>query len=377
MAAGSLHVVQFGSGNVLYGAERWILALIRYLDPERVRTTVVTIKDTPDCPTALVDEARRRGFAGHAIRAPGRLSPSGVRAFADFCREQRVDIVHSHGYKPDLYALLGRKRGGYRLLATPHGWGHDRTPQEVLYEAVDRLVFPFCDGVAPLSDDLLASVWRFPFLHPVTRLIVNGTDTGEVEEAPPSPLPGGCPEDAFVVGYVGQLIPRKGIDTLLSALAMLPADGWHCLIAGDGPERQRLAARAAALGLAEKVSFLGFRADRLGLMKRMGLFVLPSAKEGIPRVMMEAMAGAVPCAGSDIPGIRDLVRPGRTGWLFPHGDAAALAEVIQAAMADPARARAVAEAGRQRVLEHFSARRMAREYEALYAELMASGGGTG
>ncbi len=369
-SADRIHVVQYGSGNVLYGAERWILALIRYLNPERVKTTVVVTKDAPNCPTELVDEARRRGYDTHVVEAPGRFNMDGVRAFADFCRENEVDIVHSHGYKPDLYALLGRSAGGYRLLSTPHGWGHNRTPQEVLYETVNKVVFPFCDGVAPLSEDLLASVWKVPLRRPVTRLIMNGTDTGEVADASPSELPDGVPEDAFVVGYVGQLIQRKGIDTLLTALAALPPEGWHGIIVGDGPERERLEQRSRQLGLEGKVSFLGFRSDRLGLMKRMGLFVLPSAKEGIPRVMMEAMAGGVPCAGSDIPGVRDLVIPQQTGWLFPHGDAAALTDVIRSAMANPEDARDKAEAGRQRVFNHFSAQRMAHEYEALFAELM-------
>ena len=370
MAARKLHVAQFGSGNVLYGAERWILALIRYLDPERVQTTVISIKDAPDCPTELVDEARRRGFTADAIEAPGRFSMAGVRAFADYCRQHRVDLVHSHGYKPDLYALLARGRGGYKLLSTPHGWGHDRSAAEVVYETIDKLVFPFCDGVAPLSEDLLDSIWSVPFCNPVTQLIMNGTDTGEVADAPLSDLPDGVPEDAFVVGYVGQLIQRKGIDTLIRALATLPPSNWHCLIVGDGPEKDRLVTQAAQDGLADRIHFLGFRDDRLGLMKRMGLFALPSAKEGIPRVMMEAMAGAVPCTGSDIPGVRDLIVPGETGWLFPHNDHMALASAIQSAMDDRAQAQKMAEAGQRRVLDHFSARRMAQEYEALFERIL-------
>jgi glycosyltransferase involved in cell wall biosynthesis len=368
-----LHVLQFGSGNALYGAERWILALIRYLDPARVRTTVMTVKDAPDCPTALVDEARARGFAAQVLEAPGRLSPAGVRALGDFCRAEGVDIVHAHGYKPDVYALLARRRGGHRLLITPHGWSHTRTPAEVLYEGVDRLSFSFADAVAPLSEDLM----RFRVLPgvrgPLVRLITNGVDTDEIGEAPPADRPGEVPEGAFVIGYVGQLIARKGVDRLIDALAALKADGWHGLIVGDGPERPALEARAREKGIADRVSFTGFREDRLGLVKGMGLFVLPSYLEGIPRCLMEAMTASVPAVATDIPGVTDLVTDGETGWLFPPGDTAALTALLEAAVAGRLDLGGVAKKGRERVMARFSARRMAGEYEALFRDVMERG----
>jgi glycosyltransferase involved in cell wall biosynthesis len=368
MSPRPIHVVQFGSGNALYGAERWILALIRYLDPARVRTTVVTLKDAPDCPTALVDEARRRGVAAEWIEAPGRLSRRGVRAFADLCRREGADIVHTHGYKPDLYGLLARRRGGYRLLATPHGWNHQRDAKEALYELVNQWIFPFCDQVAPLSEGLRKSLRGLPIRSGRLTVIENGVDVGEIEAVPPAP--GGTDGDGFRIGFVGQLIPRKGLDVLLEALARLPPEAWRCDILGEGPARSHLEARAAALGLRERVRFPGFRDDRIALMKRFDLFVLPSYVEGIPRVLMEAMAAGVPVVASDIAGVGDLVEDGATGRLFPAGDAAALGRAIADVMADPEGARKRAEAGRALIHARFSAERMARAYEALYQTML-------
>jgi glycosyltransferase involved in cell wall biosynthesis len=363
-----IHVIQFGSGNALYGAERWILALIRYLDPARVRTTVVTLKDAPDCPTALVDEARRRGFAAQWIEAPGRFSRRGVRAFADLCRREGADIVHSHGYKPDLYGLLARRRGGYRLLATPHGWNHRRDAKEAAYELINKWIFPFCDQVAPLSEGLRRSLRGLPIRPGRLTVIENGVDVGEIEAVPPASEPEAA--GTYHIGFVGQLIPRKGLDVLLEALAGLPPEGWRCDILGEGPARARLEERAAALGLGERVRFPGFRDDRIARMKRFDLFVLPSYVEGIPRVLMEAMAAGVPVVASDIEGVRDLVTDGATGRLVPAGDAAALGRAITGCMADPEGARKRAEAGRALVHGRFSAERMARAYEALYQTML-------
>lgn len=366
-----LHVVQFGSGNALYGAERWILALIRYLDPARVRTTVITVKDGPECPTALVDEARRRGFDTYLLHAPGRFDLKGVRLLADYCRGGGVDIVHSHGYKPDVYALLARRRGGYRMLATPHGWSHSPTMSERLYEGIDRAVFSLCDGVVPLSEDLRTSLPLFPHRNRIEKVILNGVDVREIEEAPPAPLPDGWGERDFVIGFVGQLIPRKGLGTLIDALAGLPMASWRCLIVGDGAGRSELVRLAEEAGLDGRVLFAGFRDDRLGLLKRFGAFVLPSRLEGIPRCLMEAMAAGVPVVASDIAGVRELVAHGDTGLLFPAGAAKALQGHLERLMADADLRKRLAERARDVVRERFSAQRMADEYHQVYDSLVA------
>jgi len=92
-------------------------------------------------------------------------------------------------------------------------------------------------------------------------------------------------------------------------------------------------------------------------------------------VMMEVMAGGVLAAGSDIPGVCDLIVPGETGWMFPYGDADALAQVMTSAMDDRAAAQRMALAGQARVLENFSAQRMAQEYQQLFVEIMNRAGG--
>jgi glycosyltransferase involved in cell wall biosynthesis len=368
-----LHVVQFGSGNALYGAERWILALLRNLDPARVRSTVVTLKDGPDCPTALVDEASRQGFPARPIDAPGRLSGAGVRAFGDLCRSGDVDIVHAHGYKPDVYGLLARRRGGYKLLITPHGWNHQTDLKEGAYEFVDRLSFVFADAVAPLSEGLARSLWWLP-LGRRLRLISNGVDTAEVDGVEGGELPMEHGPEDFIIGYVGRLEHVKGVDVLVEGLGRLGPGRWRCLIVGDGPDRAALEARVRTLGLEGRVVFAGFRQDRIALLKRLDLFVLPSRSEGTPRSLMEAMVAGVPALGADIPGIRVLIEPGRTGWVFPSGDPEALAAALRERMERSDGARPVAEAGRRLVHERFSAARMARDYERLFAELVGTPG---
>jgi glycogen(starch) synthase len=157
--------------------------------------------------------------------------------------------------------------------------------------------------------------------------------------------------------FVGRLRIRKGVEVLLAALARLvrrfPA--VRLKVAGDGEHRGELLARTAALGVGSRVSFLG-RADGgqvRALLAGARALVVPSIYEGMPLVVLEAMAAGVPVVASAVSGIPEVVLDGETGWLVPPEDPAALAAVLAAVLADPAEARRRGEAGRVRAAEHF------------------------
>ena len=127
---------------------------------------------------------------------------------------------------------------------------------------------------------------------------------------------------------------------------------------------------AEQLGVAQQIEFLGFREDRLSLLSGFDAFVLPSRLEGIPRCLMEAMAARVPVVTSDIPGSRDLVVDWETGLLFPVDDAASLANCLRYLQQDQSICERLSQSARERIRNHYSAERMARDYEALFYELV-------
>jgi glycosyltransferase involved in cell wall biosynthesis len=370
-----IRVLQFAYGTSLYGAERWVLALARHLDMSKVETIVGCIRDadSPDLP--LVDEADRLGFRTLVLDGRRWTVASAIKALRTAIRIHAIDVVHSHGTRQDLIGLLATRSLRCRTLSTPHGWALKASFKWRLYEAANRALFPFFDAVAPLSPGLVHSLRSVPILPARLHPIPNGVDLAEVERAVPHPglLPGQSSGDEFMIGYAGRLIPHKGLDLLLRALSLLDRAGWHCLIVGDGPSRAELERQARALALEDRVRFLGFRADRLALLKRLDLCVLPSYIEGMPRLLLEALAAGVPCVGSRIPGIVELLEDGVTGTTFRPGDAEGLARAIRLCLADRAIAMRQAQAGRARVCERYSATAMARAYEELYAQLAGVG----
>ncbi|MDY0223643.1 MAG: glycosyltransferase family 4 protein, partial [Desulfobacterium sp.] len=206
----TIKVLQLGSPTGLYGAERWILALVRYLDSTEIESIVASIKDDPTLEVPLCREAERLGFKTRVFKAYGRFNFSAVRQLRAYIREHGIDILHTHSYKQDLIGLMATFGTECKIISTPHGWSRDAGLKLQCYEALNRAVFPLFDRVVPLSPELYRPLKRIPFLKHKLRLIQNGVDTGEIlacRTIAPE-LVEWQAQGALIIGYIGQLVHR-------------------------------------------------------------------------------------------------------------------------------------------------------------------------
>ena len=367
-----IRVLQLGSPTGLYGAERWILALAKHLCPDQVESIVGTIKDAPGDVPALCRHASAMGLQTQVFESHGKLSLGAVRLINAFIRANRIDILHTHGYKTDILGWHAARGTGCKVIATPHGWSTRAGTKLKFYESLDRLAFYFFDAVVPLSTELYTGLRRFPGLHRKLHLISNGVDLTELQTAagPAAELMEWKQSGERIIGYVGQLIRRKGIDTLIRAFSELPFTNRRLCVVGDGPERAQLESLAVRLGEGERVRFLGYRADRIAFLRGFDAFVLPSALEGTPRCVLEAMAVGIPVIATDIPGCRTLIKAGATGLLFECGDVAGLSEALTRLFGDPQERETLAQAAKAYVNAQFSAEVMAARYADLYRGML-------
>jgi glycosyltransferase involved in cell wall biosynthesis len=185
------------------------------------------------------------------------------------------------------------------------------------------------------------------------RVVHNAIDC---RAALPTPVDLPATIQPLVIGTVGQLTTRKGVRHLLQAVAKLKAEGLvvSCLILGEGPQRGELEAETGRLGLLEQVSFVGFQAQPLAWVQAMDVCVLCSSKEGLPRVVLEAMLAGKPVVGSDVTGTRELIVNEETGLLYAYGDVPALTAALRRLLTDAALRQAMGNAGRNRVEAEFS-----------------------
>lgn len=365
-----IRVLQLGSPTGLYGAERWILALIRHLDPSRVECLVASIRDAPDLIVPLCGRADSLGFRTQIFEAPGKFNWSAVRQLRRYIQVQDIQVLHTHGYKTDIIGLMATRGTSCRIVSTPHGWSEQAGLALTVYESIDRAAFPFFDAVVPLSEAIRDGLRPIPGIRSRLHLIRNGVDIAEIDAVQQlsDDLVPWKRAGYFIVGYIGQLIPRKGLALLLKAFARMTVLKKRLVIVGDGPQRQELEALAVQLGIPEQVRFLGFRDDRLEFLKAFDVFVLPSSLEGIPRCLMEAMAAEVAVVASDIPGCKDLVIDGHTGLLFDPNHEESLLSCLDR-LTTPVVRDAVARQGREFVVANYSAASMAVQYERLYRSL--------
>lgn len=181
------------------------------------------------------------------------------------------------------------------------------------------------------------------------------------------------PEGAKLVGAAGRLCEQKAFHFLLAAAQKLESSvpSAHVLLIGDGPLRSELEAQAQALGIAERVHFLGFRTDTPALLAALDLLAMPSIYEGLPLVLLEAFAAGCPVVAHAVDGIPEVVEDGVNGHLVATGDVTALADRMARLLNDPALASRMGSAARQKAVAMLTAERMARETAAVYDALLA------
>ncbi|WP_395692775.1 glycosyltransferase [Nocardioides sp.] len=274
----------------------------------------------------------------------------------------RPDVVHAHNVRASLAARLaqvGRRR--VPVVSTVHGLADDR------YAAAARLLRRCSDLVVAVSPDVR------------DRLLQAGLDPGRVaviENAVPPPGPatgdvraelGLLPGTPLVV-CAARLAAPKRVDLLVDAWPEVPAAA-HLLVAGDGPDRPALEARAARSAARPRITFLGDRADVGRLLAAADVVVLASDREGLPMVVLEAMAAGRPVVASAVGGLPALAGTGCLE-LVPPGDAGALAAAVRALLADPARRARTGAAARAVVERRFSSVRMVDDYRSVYQNVV-------
>jgi glycosyltransferase involved in cell wall biosynthesis len=369
-----LQVLELAGSVALYGAERWILALVKNLNRERVQPVIAALRDDDSSVAPLCDAADHLRIPSIVIESPGRFDLASIWQLRRAIIRRRIDIVHTHGYKVDLLGRLATWGTRARILTTPHGWTFEPDIKLRIYEGFDRALYPFMDAVAPLSEAMYQGLAGMPWTRRKMHLIPNAVDldelTADIEVA--AELKEWKSRGFFIVGFIGRLIGAKGVLTLMRAVKQMRDQTVHLALVGTGPEEQSLLENARSMNILNRVRFFGYREDRLSFIKAFDVLALPSLSEGIPRCAMEAMGLGVPVVASDIPGCRALIESGNNGILVPASDPKALKDALELFRDDPAIRADMSNAAKKRVFAEFSAKRMAERYEELFFKVARS-----
>ncbi len=333
----------------------------------------------PDDPgfERLCERANALGAPLVSIADRGPIDIKAVKELLALCRRERVAIWHGHDYKSNFLGLMLRPFWPMRLVTTVHGWVH-RTRRTPLYYAIDRLCLPYYEAVVCVSEDLYLTCRKLGVPENRCQLIENAIDTQQFKrtlsrEEAKRLL--GIPAERIVLGAMGRLAEQKRFDLLIRAADRLLEAGHDLslLIAGEGPSRPALQALIDELGRSERIGLLGFQQEIIPLYEAMDVFVLSSLREGLPNVVLEAMALEVPVVATRIAGMPRLIENGKNGVLVDPGAVETLGDAIACLAGDKELRIALGKEGRATVEGRYSFENRMNKFQKLYDDLM---GGT-
>jgi len=368
MAAAAPFVVHVINNLPVGGAERFLVLLANAQARLGWRVEVLALSG----PNPLAEALATRGIAFTCLGDRPLNDPRAALALWRALRDRQPDVVHTHLFYADTFGRWAAWAARVPVVvSTEHSTERTRISRRRLWGM--RLAAPFVHRVAAVSSQVAAAAeHRTPSLAGKIVVIPNGIELEPWMQAAPmareSLHSGG---ERFVIGCVGRLDAAKAQEVLVDAVAGAQDRRWTVAMAGDGPLRGALEARARDRGVEAQFRWLGFHADVPALLAAVDVYVQPSRYEGHSMALLEAMASGRACVVSDIPELARTV--GDAGCTFPSGDAAALAKVLARLQADPALrtrlGRAAQQAARSSSIDASAAR-----YVALYREVAAERG---
>jgi len=348
------------------GTEGQMIELVRRLDPSRWTVHVVCFAQRGAWLCRAAESARTLvDFPVTSFKNPSTVKH--LWAFAKWCRESQIAIVHTTELYSNIFGLPGAALGGVPVrIGSRRGLNSERsrahiTTQRAAYECAHTIVANSQAAAARLLTE------RVPAKK--IAIVPNGVDFDRF-------LPRVVRGRLRKVLTVANLRHEKGHDVLIEAAAHVLRrfpDASFGLV-GSGPEYQRLRALTDARGVSHAVTFYGHREDVPVHLADADIFVLPSRTEAFPNAVLEAMATGLPVVASAVGGLLELIDDGRTGLLVRADDPIALAHALCRLMSDPALAAGLGDAARDAVRARYSFARMVDGFERVYLTELARRG---
>ena len=372
--------------NILYlvtstnvgGTERSLLEICRRLDRSRYQPVVVSLKkEGPVAPMIrdLGTEVISLGMREEAGVLSAVEFALGLLRFPRLLRGRSFDLLHSFLFRANIFGRLAARRCGIARTVSSYR-GTLEEPKDWML-SLDRATLERADALCTLSETLAAEL-RDRLRAPPGKITVipNGIDVPAARNAVADCAPharrrlGLSPAD-MVLAAVGRLHAEKGLPFLLEAFRPFLHEHPRAvlLLAGDGPERERLQEQAEDLRVAERVRFLGTLSSPWEVLAASDIFVLSSVFEGMPNALLEAMAAALPVVATRVGTVPEMIGDGREGFVVPPRDAPSITAALERLAWSTDLRKSMGLRGRERAVKDFSPAAALAKLEALYESL--------
>jgi len=366
-------ILHLRDSSGIFGAERVILTLGNHIDKNRFDFKLLCMRRDDGRSEKLIKFARDLGIDVHSVDMNGKINVTAIGEIRNFLRKNNIRIIHSHDFKSDFYSMVSSIGLKISKVATAHGSTRDSILKRFYLYWDEKILYRLFHRIVAVSENLRCFLIKRGVPDTKIEVIQNGLDINllypqkDTQETPLEVPPG-----RTIFGVIGRLYPDKGHRFFLEALSKV-ADvqpGVYGLIVGDGPASQTIRGCIRELKLEKLVRMCGVRSDMQAVYGMLDCLVIPSLTEGLPYVLLEAMANHVPVIATTVGDIPELIDDRTTGYLVSPGDSITLAERMMELIELSEKTKEIADCAHRRVVKHFSAKRMVRQTEDMYNKLL-------
>jgi glycosyltransferase involved in cell wall biosynthesis len=370
-----MRVLQLISSGGYYGAENMLLNLVSHDARTIAENLLVTFHNRHQPNTELYRRALEKGVNAELISCEGRIDWRAVREIRSLLRTRGIGVMHTHGYKADIYGYLAARGEGTPLVATCHNWLTGGAALAA-YNFLDRVALRRFDAVCAVSSVIAEKLLSLGLRRERITIIPNGIDVRTFDADPNARREKPAPDAKQVVGIVARLDLQKGFDYLLRAVATLRGSfpQLRLLIVGEGPDRPAIEEIIRRHTLTDVVTMAGQRTDMPAIYASMDIFVLPSLNEGLPLTLLEAMAARKPVIATRVGAVPTVITDQQTGLLIAPADEAALTQALRQLLTDPELRLRLGQNARVHVEQNFTAAAMVQKYRAVYEGVLSQRG---
>ena len=367
-----IHILQLVNGFAIGGAETKLLDLIRRLDKKKYKVFVAGVGQGGP----LQSEFEKAADGLVVFEKKSAFDFSLIFKVANYIKRNKIDLVQTTLLYADLIGPMAAKLAGVKHVISWETVSHgenDPLRTKTRHRFGYRLSMKMVSRIIAVSKETQISIILNRKINPKkVKLIYYGVDTdlfnssenGRVSKRAEF----GIREDDIVISAVARLEEVKGHKYLIEATKDLIKDfpALKIVFVGDGTLRGKLENQVENLSLSPHYRFLGFRKDVVNLLKMSDIFVLPSLSEGLPNVLLEAMACSKPVVSTNVGGIPEIISTGKTGYLVSPEDSNLLRKAIRKLVENPDYQKKIGAKGRQLVENNFSLNKMVQDFEYLY-----------
>lgn len=367
----SLSIAHVLAPNTTGGLESVVLALAVGQLHSGHTVRVIAVETLGTDSSSFTSTLAAAGIEVLRLRVRGRGYLRERTAVAALCRRFRPDVVHTHGYRPDVVDGPAIRRLGIATVSTIHGLTNHESLKGRFLHWLQARALRYYDAVAVVSRPLVQAYAERGISPDRLHCVPNGWGGTVPLERGAARASLGLHEHDLVIGWIGRLSAEKGADVFIEAMARVARrhaseSPLKAVIIGDGPERESLREQARAVGLADlQIEWLGVVPGAGRLAAAFDVFVLSSRSEGTPIALLEAMAAGAPVVATSVGGVPDVVTRAEA-LLVPPDEPLALAAAIDDSLRHRPAALARAAAARQRLATEYDLGLWLSRYERVY-----------